>query len=82
MSTNLKNYIVIDSQILGGTPVISGTRIPVERIKELVKQGYTTESLKEEYPHVGFKKIQYIISSLMEAGLDEFEKTHKVQTAS
>lgn len=81
MSTKLKKYIVIDSEILGGTPVIAGTRIPVERIKELVLQGYTSKTLKEEYPHVGVKKIQYIISSLMEVGLDAFQKTHKVQAA-
>lgn len=82
MSTKLKKYIVIDPKILGGTPVVSGTRIPIERIKELVKQGYTPETLKEEYPQVGLKKVQYIISSLMEVGLDEFEKTRKVQVAS
>lgn len=79
MSTNLKRYIIIDNQILGGTPVIAGTRIPVERIAALVRQGYTTDTLKEEYPHVEATKIQYIISSLMKVGLDEFEKIQKVQ---
>ena len=79
MSSNLNKYIVIDNQILGGTPVIAGTRIPIERIASLVKQGYNSDTLKDEYPHVGVKKIQYIISTLMSVGLDEFEKKQKVQ---
>lgn len=79
MSTKLKKYIVIDPQILGGTPVISGTRIPIERVQELVRQGYTPATLKDEYPQVEMKKIQNIISYLMEAGLDVFKQTHKIQ---
>ncbi len=81
MITKLSKTIIIDPEILGGTPVIAGTRIPIERIKELVKQGYTTESLKEEYPQVSIKKIQSVISLLMEIGLDDFKKTYKTQAA-
>lgn len=82
MSTKLKKYITIDSEILGGTPVISGTRIPIERVQALVRQGYTPALLKKEYPQVDMKKIQYIISDLMEAGLDVFKENYKIQTAS
>ncbi len=71
----LHKYISRDPQILGGTPVIAGTRIPVERVYHLIRHGYTTETLKKEYPHVAPKKIQHIISYLMQAGLDAFEKT-------
>ena len=78
MPKALKKYVNIDPEILGGTPVISGTRIPIERIYHLVRQGYTTQTLKSEYPHVDSKKIQYVISYLMEAGLDAFTKAHKV----
>ncbi len=81
MSTKLTKNIIIDPEILGGTPVIAGTRIPIERVKELVRQGYTPDTLKKEYPQVGIKKIQDIISSLMEIGLDDFKKTYKTQAA-
>lgn len=77
MTKKLKTYISIDPKILGGTPVISGTRIPIERIYELIKQGYSTETLKSEYPQVETKKIQYVIAYLVEAGLNEFEKNYK-----
>lgn len=72
----------MDPDILGGTPVIAGTRIPVERVSSLVRHGYTASALKEEYPHVDVEKIQYIISYLMEEGLDVFKKTYKIQATS
>jgi len=82
MPKALAKYVNINPEILGGTPVIAGTRIPLERIYHLVRQGYSTESLKKEYPHVEAKKIQYAISYLMEAGLDAFAKAQKIQTSS
>lgn len=82
MPSKLKKYIVIDPDILGGTPVIAGTRIPVERLYHLIKQGYSVERLQTEYSWVDKKKLQYAIAYLIKAGLDEFEKTQKVQTAS
>ncbi len=72
MPQALKKFITIDDDILGGTPVIAGTRIPIVRLSELVKQGYTPKKLTEEYPHVDAKKIQFLIAYLMEAGLDAF----------
>ena len=77
MTKKLKKYINIDPKILGGTPVVAGTRIPIERIYELIKQGYSTESLVKEYPQVETKKIHYLIAYLVEAGLNDFEKNYK-----
>ncbi len=79
MISQLSKNITINPDILGGTPVIAGTRIPIERIQELVKQGYTPDALKKEYPQVSLKKIQNIIAFLMERGLDDFKKTYKTQ---
>lgn len=78
MTKLLNKYITINSKILGGTPVISGTRIPVARVYQLIKQGDSVESLQEQYSWVDKKKIQNTIAYLMKAGLDEFEKTQKV----
>ncbi len=38
------NYIISDPEILGGTPVIKGTRVSVGRILFLLKDGYTLEA--------------------------------------
>lgn len=78
MPKALKKYISINPHVLGGTPVIAGTRIPVERVYQLVRQGYTTKTLRDEYPTVEPEKIQTIIAYLMEAGLDVFKKAYQI----
>ena len=37
-------------KVLGGNPVIKGTRIPVSRVLALVGMGYTLTKLKKELP--------------------------------
>ncbi len=81
MPKTLYKYISIDPDILGGTPVIRGTRIPIERVYHLVSHGYTLKTLQKEYPQVELKTIQYIISNLMKAGLDVFKKTYQIQSS-
>jgi uncharacterized protein (DUF433 family) len=46
------NRIVLDSKILGGKPVIKGTRIAVYLIVELLASGMTEENLLQEYPNL------------------------------
>ncbi len=42
--------IIYDDKILGGKPVIRGTRIPVELILRLLAQGVELKEILEEYP--------------------------------
>ena len=42
--------IVVDQEILGGKPVIKGTRIPVYLIIELLGNGLTEKEVLWEYP--------------------------------
>ncbi|MCL4519043.1 MAG: DUF433 domain-containing protein [Thaumarchaeota archaeon] len=42
--------VVLDTEILGGKPVIKGTRIPVHLILELLASGMTEEEILGEYP--------------------------------
>lgn len=53
----MKQYIISDPEILGGKPVIAGTRIPVDQILHLLKEGFTVEAIHEEYPQVDIKTI-------------------------
>ncbi len=50
-------YITSDPDILGGKPVIKGTRIPVDQILFLLKEGFTVEAINQEYPQLNLKKI-------------------------
>ncbi len=60
----MKAYISSDPQILGGTPVISGTRIPISRVLYLLSQGYTLENIAEDYPHLDTKVIEAVLEEL------------------
>jgi len=44
--------IVANPKILGGKPVIRGTRISVEFVLELLASGMGEEEILEDYPHV------------------------------
>jgi uncharacterized protein (DUF433 family) len=38
--------------VMGGEPVITGTRVPVRTIASLIEMGETHEVLREDYPHI------------------------------
>lgn len=44
--------ITSDPHILGGKPVIRGTRISVELVLSLVASGMTIDGILENYPHL------------------------------
>ena len=52
-----KDIIDKDPNVLGGTPVISGTRIPASLLKHLLDIGYPDEVISIEYPSLSTKKI-------------------------
>lgn len=52
MSKALKSRIVIRPGLLGGKPVIRGTRISVEFVLSLLSSGMTTEEIMEDYTHL------------------------------
>jgi len=53
--------IEVDPEILGGKPVIKGTRIPVELVVELAELGYSVDQIVEEYPHLSKDVITVVL---------------------
>jgi uncharacterized protein (DUF433 family) len=47
--------------ILGGKPVIKGTRIPVRFIFDLIGQDFTIEEILEEYPSLTREIVQKVV---------------------
>jgi uncharacterized protein (DUF433 family) len=50
MTTEWKQRIVVDPEILGGKPAIKGTRISVELILERTADGWSMEDILKSYP--------------------------------
>ena len=56
--------ITTNPNILSGTPVIAGTRIPISRIFYLLSQAYTIQDIRKEYPQLSSQKIKTIIAEI------------------
>ncbi|MEK7120706.1 MAG: DUF433 domain-containing protein [Patescibacteria group bacterium] len=52
----MPNIIQTNPKILGGQPVIKGTRIPVARVVALHIQGYKIKDFKKDYPYLQISK--------------------------
>jgi len=46
------DLITVDPQILGGTPVFKGTRVPVKTLFEYLEDDYTLEEFLDCFPSV------------------------------
>jgi uncharacterized protein (DUF433 family) len=49
---SLKDVIVKDADILGGTPVFRGTRVPLQALFDSIEGGETLEEFLEGFPSV------------------------------
>lgn len=57
----MKSLITQDPKILGGKPIIAGTRMSVEVILESLAGGMSIEEMLKEYPFLKKKHIQTAI---------------------
>ncbi len=46
------DLITIDAEILGGTPVFKGTRVPVKTLFDYLEANYSLEEFLERFPSV------------------------------
>ena len=53
----MKNYIVSDRQIMGGEPVIKGTRTPIEVILYRLKEGNSIKTIQKMYPWIDVQTL-------------------------
>lgn len=52
--------IAVDPAVMGGKPVIKGTRIPVEKILRELGNGLTYDAIVAEYPKLKLADIQAV----------------------
>ena len=62
----MPEIIETNPNILGGKPIIKGTRIPVKFIFDLIGQGFSIEDIMEEYPTLS----KEVIEKIAEIGFD------------
>lgn len=54
--------IVSNPRVLGGKPIVKGTRVSVEFILELVRSGISFEEILAEYPHLARADLEAAVA--------------------
>jgi uncharacterized protein (DUF433 family) len=65
---NLNTLITVDPEILGGTPVFKGTRVPVKTLFEYLERNYSLEEFLECFPSVT-REMACLVLSRSESAL-------------
>ncbi len=55
---DMSRYITRNPEILGGKPIIRGTRIPVYLIVGFVEAGQSPEQIVDDYPNLTLEDVQ------------------------
>ncbi len=62
MSTAINTLLVSSPDVCGGRLRIDGTRITVNQIAVLNKQGYNAEDIADQYPHLTMAQVYAALS--------------------
>jgi uncharacterized protein (DUF433 family) len=66
----VNEWIMVDSRISAGKPVISGTRIMVKNILGMIAGGYTVEQVVHDYPELSNEMVAAALKYAVEV-IDE-----------
>jgi uncharacterized protein (DUF433 family) len=62
-----KQIVHADPEILGGTPVFIGTRVPVHALIDFIEGGDTIEDFLENYPGVSREQVVAFLEEASQA---------------
>ena len=87
-------HVRVDANVLGGSPYVVGSRVPVRRLWAFYRKGITIDTLLRRFPRLGAAKIfdalafaydneEVIVADIQreEQLLDRLESTKKEQPA-
>jgi len=72
MSTQISTLLVSSPEVCSGRLRIEGTRITVNQIVVLYKQGYNPEEIADQYPHLTLAQV-YAALAYYHANREEIE---------
>lgn len=58
---NRNDLITIDPEILGGTPVFRGTRVPIKTLFEYLENNYSLQEFLECFPSVSRELARQVL---------------------
>jgi uncharacterized protein (DUF433 family) len=58
----LKKIINIDADIMSGTPVFNGTRVPIQSLFWHIEEGISIEDFLDDFPSVSKEQINALLT--------------------
>lgn len=68
---NWRAYIHTDTAILGGKPIIKGTRLSVELLLDRLANGWTEQMIFDSYPTLPREALQAIYGFMLDTIRDD-----------
>ncbi len=62
-----KSQMIVDPEILSGTPVFAGTRVPVRTLMDYLRAGDRVDDFIEDFPTVTRSQVEAILDVANEA---------------
>jgi uncharacterized protein (DUF433 family) len=75
-SEDLKGTVHCDPEILGGTPVFVGTRVPLQNLIDSLEGGESIEDFLDGFPSVKREQVVAVIEAGKLAMLDQAAHAH------
>jgi uncharacterized protein (DUF433 family) len=60
----MKTVIQVDSDILGGTPVFQGTRVPIQNLFDYIEGDETIDTFLTDFPTVSKEQVIQLLEQL------------------
>lgn len=57
----LLERIIVNPKVMGGKPIVKGTRITVEQVLKLLAQGLSPKEILKDYPHLTEEDISAVL---------------------
>jgi uncharacterized protein (DUF433 family) len=57
----LLERITVNPKVMGGKPIVKGTRITVEQVLKLLAQGLTVQEILKDYPHLSKDDVSAVL---------------------
>lgn len=64
---SLESVVHSDPDILGGSPVFVGTRVPLRNLIDYLEDNYSIEQFIEQFPSVKREQVEAVLEAIEEA---------------
>jgi uncharacterized protein (DUF433 family) len=71
MAMNYHSYIVRDSAVCGGEPVVSGTLVPVRTVLASLGEGMTVNEIIADFPTLTDDAVRAVIAFAVQSAEDD-----------